>query len=138
MANLQFHRIGHEVVEIAARIARALTGRGHRAINPPLAFPMDMSTFPNRSWIVAHKRVAQAAQLGTMALQRNLIHPRFGSFVLLGTVLTDAEVSQAPAALTKNPASTASSAWSPASWEPSSLAAASASPPARTTTTASS
>jgi ferredoxin len=103
VANLEFHRIGHEVDEIAARIARALAERGHRAINPPMAFPMDMSTFPNRSWIVSHKRVAQAAQLATMGLHRNLIHPRFGSFVLLGTVLTDAEASQTLAPLTHNP-----------------------------------
>jgi ferredoxin len=103
MANLEFHRTGHEVDEVAARIARALSERGHRAMNPPMAFPMDMSSFPGRSWIVSHKRVAEAAQLGTMGLHRNLIHPRFGSFVLLGTVLTDAEPNQAPAPLTYNP-----------------------------------
>jgi len=103
VANLEFHRTGHEVDEVAARIARALSERGHRAMNPPMAFPMDMSSFPGRSWIVSHKRVAEAAQLGTMGLHRNLIHPRFGSFVLLGTVLTDAEPNQAPAPLTYNP-----------------------------------
>ena len=64
---------------------------------------MDMINVPDRSWIVSHQRVAQAAQLGTMGLHRNLIHPRFGSSVLLGTVLTDAEVSQTMAPLTYNP-----------------------------------
>ena len=103
VANLEFHRTGHAVDEIAARIARALDGLGHRALNPPMAFPMDMSSFPGRSWIVSHKRVAQAAQLGAMGLHRNLIHPRFGSFVLLGTVLTSAEVPQTPAPLAYNP-----------------------------------
>jgi ferredoxin len=103
VANLEFHRSGHEVDEIAARIARAIDERGHRAMNPPMAFPMDMGTFPGRSWIVSHKRVAEAAQLGKMGLHRNLIHPRFGSFVLLGTVITSAEVAQAPAPLTYNP-----------------------------------
>ena len=103
VANLEFHRTGHAVDEIASRIARALDGLGHRALNPPMAFPMDMSSFPGRSWIVSHKRVAQAAQLGAMGLHRNLIHPRFGSFVLLGTVLTSAEVPQAPAPLAYNP-----------------------------------
>jgi len=103
VANLEFHRTGHEVDEIAARIALELDGLGHRAMNPPMAFPMDMGSFPGRSWIVSHKRVAQAAQLGAMGLHRNLIHPRFGSFVLLGTVLTSAEVPQAPAPLGYNP-----------------------------------
>jgi ferredoxin len=103
VANLEFHRTGHGVDAIASRIARTLDGLGHRALNPPMAFPMDMSSFPGRSWIVSHKRVAQAAQLGAMGLHRNLIHPRFGSFVLLGTVLTSAEVPQAPAPLAYNP-----------------------------------
>ncbi len=103
VANLEFHRTGHAVDEIAARITRAIDGLGHRALNPPMAFPMDMSSFPGRSWIVSHKRVAQAAQLGAMGLHRNLIHPRFGSFVLLGTVLTSAEVPQTPAPLAYNP-----------------------------------
>jgi ferredoxin len=103
VANLEFHRTGHAVDEVAARLARALTERGHRAMNPPMAFPMDMGSFPGRSWVVSHKRVAQAAQLGRMGLHRNLIHPRFGSFVLLGTVLTDAEPTQVPAPLTFNP-----------------------------------
>lgn len=104
VANLEFHRTGHEVDEVAARIARALSERGHRAMNPPMAFPMDMSSFPGRSWIVSHKRVAEAAQLGKMGLHRNLIHPRFGSFVLLGTVrIDDGELEVQPGVLAGSP-----------------------------------
>jgi epoxyqueuosine reductase QueG len=103
VANLEFHRVGHEVDEVARRIALALAERGHGAMNPPMAFPMEMSEFPGRTWIVSHKRVAVAAQLGRMGLHRSVIHPRFGSFVLLGTVLTSAEIDEQPAALTFNP-----------------------------------
>lgn len=91
-ANLEFHRTGHELDEVARRIADVLVSRGHAAMNPPMAFPMEMSAFPGRTWIVSHKRVAVAAGLGRMGLHRNVIHPRFGSFVLLGTVLTSAEI----------------------------------------------
>jgi len=35
-----------------------------------------------------------AAGLGQMGIHRNVIHPRFGNFILLGTVLVDAEVSE--------------------------------------------
>ncbi|WP_425295806.1 hypothetical protein [Nocardia abscessus] len=42
---------------------------------------------------MAHKTVAVAAGLGVMGLHRNVIHPKFGSFVLLATVLVDAQVS---------------------------------------------
>ncbi len=103
VANLEFHRTGHELDEVARKIAVALGDRGHAAMNPPMAFPMEMSEFPGRSWVVSHKRVAVAAQLGKMGLHRSVIHPRFGSFVLLGTVLTSAEIRGEAAPLTYNP-----------------------------------
>src|SRR5208337_5247531 len=66
--------------------------RGVRALNPAMAFPMEIERFPERGWIVSRERVAEAAGLGKMGIHRSLIHPRFGSFVLLGTVLIAEEV----------------------------------------------
>jgi ferredoxin-NADP reductase/Fe-S-cluster-containing hydrogenase component 2 len=55
-----------------------------------MGFPMEMgSTVP---WIVSHKPIAVEAGLGHMGIHRNLIHPKFGNFVLLGTVLVDVAV----------------------------------------------
>jgi epoxyqueuosine reductase QueG/putative sterol carrier protein len=87
VANLEFHREGHEIDAVGARIVRRLEDLGIRAINPAMAFPMEMDNFPERGWIVSHKRVAEAAGVGRMGLHRCLIHPKFGNFVLLGTVL---------------------------------------------------
>jgi len=42
---------------------------------------------------VAHKPVAVAAGLGVMGIHRNVIHPKFGNFILLGTILVAAPVS---------------------------------------------
>lgn len=103
VANTEFHRAGHAMNEALQKVAVALSARGHRAINPAMAFPMEMASFPGRTWIVSHKRVAVAAQLGRMGLHRSVIHPRFGSFVLLGTVLTTADVDGTPAPLTFDP-----------------------------------
>ena len=103
IANLEFHRTGHFSDEVAHRIALSLSSRGYRSVNPPMAFPMEMSQFPGRTWIISHKRVAVAAQLGKMGLHRNVIHPRLGSFVLLGTVLTAAEVEESPVPLSFDP-----------------------------------
>lgn len=103
VANLEFHRTGHELDEVARRLVLALTERGHAAMNPPMAFPMEMSDFPGRTWIVSHKKVAVAAQLGRMGLHRSVIHPKHGSFILLGTVLTSAEVHEMPVPLDFNP-----------------------------------
>jgi Fe-S-cluster-containing hydrogenase component 2 len=43
--------------------------------------------------VVAHKPVAVAAGLGVMGIHRNVIHPKFGNFILLGTVLVAAPFS---------------------------------------------
>lgn len=103
VANHEFHRTGHEVDEVAGRLVDALAERGHPSINPPMAFPMEMDDFPGRTWIVSHKRVAVAAQLGKMGLHRSVIHPRFGSFILLGTVITSATFEGEVAPLGFNP-----------------------------------
>jgi NAD-dependent dihydropyrimidine dehydrogenase PreA subunit len=103
VANLEFHTAGHELDEIARRIVRSLEDKGVRALNPAHAFPMEMENFPQRGWIVSHKRVAEAAGLGKMGLHRNLIHPKFGSFVLLGTVLIGEEIEATGKPLDFNP-----------------------------------
>jgi ferredoxin-NADP reductase/Fe-S-cluster-containing hydrogenase component 2 len=93
VANLEFHRAGHEIDEIGAHIVAELEARGIRAVNPSMGFPMEMnqsSGYP--PWIVSHKPIAVEAGLGHMGIHRNLIHPKFGNFVLLGTVLMDVDV----------------------------------------------
>ena len=63
-----------------------------------------MDRFPDKKiWVVSHKPVAVAAGLGHMGIHRNVIHPKFGSFILLGTVLMDAEVTEYSQALDYNP-----------------------------------
>jgi Fe-S-cluster-containing hydrogenase component 2 len=47
---------------------------------------------PGKIWVVSHKLVAQAAGLGKIGIHRNLIHPKFGNFIVLGTVLLDAPI----------------------------------------------
>lgn len=92
VANHEFHHAGEVVDDCARAVVARLVAAGHRAMNPAMAFPMEMDDFPGRTWVVSHKRVAVAAQLGRMGLHRNVIHPRFGSFIVLGTVLTSARV----------------------------------------------
>jgi ferredoxin-NADP reductase/ferredoxin len=92
VANLEFHRAGHEVDEISAAIVADLETRGIRAANPAMGFPMEMyQVGAGAIWVVSHKTVAVEAGLGHMGIHRNLIHPRFGNFVLLGTVLLECE-----------------------------------------------
>ncbi len=104
VANLEFHRAGHRVNEMCAAIVARLEARGVRAVNPSMGFPMEMYQTPGHGiWVVSHKPVAVEAGLGHMGIHRNLIHPRFGNFVLLGTVLMECEASDYDHPIDYNP-----------------------------------
>ncbi len=94
VANLEFHHTGEHVDDVGRTVVRALEERGVRALNPAMGFPMEMDQFPGKIWVVSHKPVAVAAGLGMMGIHRNVIHPRFGNFILLGTILVDADVTE--------------------------------------------
>jgi len=104
VANSEFHHTGDEVNDVARRITAALERVGIRALNPPMGFPMEADRWmTERLWVVAHKPVAVAAGLGHMGIHRNVIHPRFGNFILLGTILVGAEISAYARELDYNP-----------------------------------
>src|SRR5215510_14159370 len=104
VANVEFHQSGERVNEIAHHIVAQLEGKGIRAVNPAMGFPMEMvNVGGGKIWIVSHKTVAVAAGLGQMGIHRNVIHPKFGNFILLGTVLLDAGISEYQQPLDYNP-----------------------------------
>jgi Fe-S-cluster-containing hydrogenase component 2 len=103
VANLEFHHTGDRTNEVASLIVSALEAQGLRAVNPAMGFPMEMDRAPGKIWVVAHKPVAVAAGLGQMGIHRNVIHPKFGNFILLATVLVDAEISEEGSRLDYNP-----------------------------------
>ena len=103
VANLEFHHTGDRTDEVAHAIVAALEAQGIRATNPAMGFPMEMDRYPGKTWVVSHKPVAVAAGLGRMGIHRNVIHPRFGNFILLATVLIDAEVPEQSRPIDYNP-----------------------------------
>jgi len=92
MSNLEFHHTGEDVNEVARKVVAKLEAMGIRAANPSMGFPMEVGQFPGKIWSVSHKPVAVAAGLGQMGIHRNVIHPKFGNFILLGTILVDQEI----------------------------------------------
>ena len=88
LANVEFHHVGDMVTQVSHDIARRLEDLGVRAMNEPVAFPMEQDRWP-RPWIIALKPIAVAAGLGEMGIHRNVIHPKFGNFILLGAVVVD-------------------------------------------------
>ncbi len=102
-SNLEFHGTYDHSNEVARRVVAALEQQGIRAMNPSAGFPMEQDRFPGKIWVVSHKPVAVAAGLGRMGIHRNVIHPKFGNFIVLGTVLIDAEATAYGQPLDYNP-----------------------------------
>jgi ferredoxin len=103
IANLEFHQSTDETEEIGRAIVAQLERLGVRALNPSVGFPMEMSRWPGKVWVVSHKPVAVAAGLGQIGIHRNVIHPTFGNFILLGTIIVAAAISEASQAIDYNP-----------------------------------
>src|SRR5437016_13734250 len=104
ISNLEFHHTTDEANAVARRIVSALEKLGIGAINGGAAgFPMEADHWGSKMWVISHKPVAVAAGLGQMGIHRNVIHPKFGNFILLGTVLVDAKVSEHSHPITYNP-----------------------------------
>src|SRR2546430_16824095 len=104
VANLEFHHTGDHVNEVARKVVAALEAKGVRAVNPAMGFPMEIDRFPGgKIWVVSHKPVAVAAGLGHMGIHRNVSHPKFCNFILLGTVLIGAETTAYDQPISYNP-----------------------------------
>jgi ferredoxin len=104
IANLEFHHAGDDVDEIARRVVSQLERLGIPAMNgASMGFPMEMDRWPAKMWLVSHKPVAIAAGLGRMGIHRNVIHPKFGNFILLGSVLVGAPVTHYSREIDYNP-----------------------------------
>jgi len=89
--------------EVARRIVRTLEQSGVRGMVPGASFPMEMDQFPGKVWVISHKPIAVAAGLGHMGIHRLVIHPKFGNFIALGTILIDSEVTEYTYPIDYNP-----------------------------------
>jgi putative sterol carrier protein/ferredoxin len=103
IASLELQQVEERLNHIARALAAAFERKGIRATTPAVGFPMETDRWLGKMHVVSHKPVAAAAGLGMMGLHRNVIHPVFGSFVLLNTVLIDAEVDEYSSPLDYNP-----------------------------------
>ena len=103
ISDLEFLQTFEKANSVARAVGASLNEKGIRAMNSSSGFPMDMAKWPGKMWPMSHKPVAVAAGLGVMGLNRLLLHPLFGSFNVLGTILFDREVSAYDSPLEFNP-----------------------------------
>jgi len=92
--NLEYHMGYHDINEVAREIVAKLEPMGVRAFNGSAGFPMEVDNWPSgRIWVMAHKPIAEAAGIGKMGIHRNVIHPKFGNFIVLETIALDVPIS---------------------------------------------
>ncbi|MBW1707429.1 MAG: SCP2 sterol-binding domain-containing protein [Deltaproteobacteria bacterium] len=94
VSDLEFLQTFDQVNAVSRRIVRRLGQKGISALSPSAGFPMNLAKWPERMWPLSHKPIAKAAGLGVMGHHRLVIHPRFGSFIVLGTILMDRELKE--------------------------------------------
>lgn len=103
IANRNFHLTIDDTDIVSRELTFALEDMGYRAGASNAGFPMEMDNWPGKIWVIAHKPIAEAAGLGKMGIHRNIIHPKFGNFILLGTVVSDIEIETESKPLDYNP-----------------------------------
>jgi epoxyqueuosine reductase QueG/putative sterol carrier protein len=92
IASDEIHHATDTVATIGRTILRRLNALGVRGSIEPADFPMDMGRFPGKMWNVSHKIMAVESGLGHMGLNRLVIHPQFGNFIRMTSLLVDAEL----------------------------------------------
>ena len=78
--------------ELQGKVLKRLRKEGYSGLALPAAFPMDIEQLPNKRIGVSHKIVAEQSGMGLMGLSRLVLHPEWGSAIILGSMLLDCEV----------------------------------------------
>ena len=92
LANEEFHKTYDELSINARKIVRRLNEVGVRAVSCHPTFPMDMDRWAGKIWEISHKPIAEQAGIGKTGINRMILHPKFGTHILLDSILIDAEV----------------------------------------------
>ena len=92
LANEEFHKTYDELSILARKIVRRLNDVGVRAVSCHPTFPMDIDRWAGKIWEISHKPIAEQAGIGKTGINRMILHPKFGSFILLDSILIDTEV----------------------------------------------
>jgi epoxyqueuosine reductase QueG len=103
VVNGEFHRAEEDLFRISGEILRHLNAQDMRGVTLNPAFPMDMNRWPGKTWDVSHKTIAVEAGIGVMGLNRLVLSPRFGSTIVLNSILLDTPLDRYDQRLEQNP-----------------------------------
>jgi len=94
LANEEFHKTYDELSINARKIVRRLNEIGIRAVSCHPTFPMDTDRWAGKIWEISHKPIAEQAGIGKMGINRMVLHEKFGTHILLDSILIDSELDQ--------------------------------------------
>ncbi len=103
VSDLEFKAGLEKSDKILKKLAISLKQKNISSIHHSAGFPMDISKWPGKMWSVSHKTVAIAAGMGHLGHNRLIIHPTFGNYIVLGTLLVNNEISAYDKPLDYNP-----------------------------------
>jgi ferredoxin len=91
-ANHELYRCEERVFAMSERTLALVRSLGGAGLSTTVGWPQEVSQrWADKIWPLSHKLVAQAAGLGVIGTSRNFLHPKFGAYCLIDTVLTDLE-----------------------------------------------
>jgi epoxyqueuosine reductase QueG len=90
----EFNYLRGEIIAISRQILSDLDLEGVKGVAECGNFPMDASKWPGKMWYVSLRPLAIEGGLGQMGINRNILHPVFGSFVYIFALIIDKEVTQ--------------------------------------------
>jgi ferredoxin len=100
---VEFIALESEMERVSRTAVKVLRENGIKTVVPSENFPMDMLKWPGKMWTVSHKLIAAAAGLGQIGHHRLLIHPVYGSYICIGTMLIDVAVTKYDQPIDFNP-----------------------------------
>lgn len=103
IADEEFHRACDDLSSASRRALRRFNSLGIKGVCTTYAFPSDLNRWPGKIWDISHKLVAVQAGLGHMGLNRLVIHPIYGNFIAITTILIDKELDHYNRPLEDNP-----------------------------------
>ena len=94
LANEEFHKTYDELSIHARKIVKRLNEIGIRGVSCHPTFPMDTDRWAGKIWEISHKPIAEQAGIGKIGINRMVLHEKFGTHILLDSILVDTELDQ--------------------------------------------
>ncbi|MBI3767123.1 MAG: hypothetical protein HY271_01375 [Deltaproteobacteria bacterium] len=103
-ANTELYRCEERLWEMGRQTVKLINRLGGEGLTTTIGWPQEVGQrWADKIWPLSHKLVAQGAGFGIIGTSRNFLHPRFGAYCLIDTVVTNLEFPEYDRAIDWNP-----------------------------------